>query len=359
MTTMSNYDRGSSLRRRKGTAQTQEEKTKASCSSKGANAAAILFLGIGVVCTIFHSNNADLPRSSINNVSRFFKRSEDVNRTLGDGPMSRPKDWHLWGYDEFLDEFNCNEHLNDYTKPLPTMEDWETMLEAYNKVVDPTYKFDDEIPPTQGYRLNKDGAPPYYAKLSPGKGRGLFATRDIQKGEIVHDGSKSDVVFPNETAWRRFMFVLPRKMACDTAEWTFTQQFNEKDPPRVVSSLNIAILMNEGNAVDEVNVQPQNESGEPSGFSTLFRAMRDVKKDEEILMNYDDYTTDYAAAGIAELYLSSLSCTSFETCSMKELYYLIRYRWLFKMENHNFMIRLIASSVACLTVMICIYVRIL
>ena len=218
--------------------------------------------------------------------------------TANDGPVPKPWGWHLWGYYGFKQAFNCQTYLNDRTKPVPTMEDWETMLEAYNKVVDPTYKFDDEIPPTQGYRLNKDGAQPYYAKLSPGKGRGLFATRDIQKGEIVHDGAKSDIVFTDGMSWRRFMFALPRKMACDTAEWTFTQQFEEDGPMRVVSSLNIAILMNEGNTVNEVNVQPQNESGEPSEYSVVFYAMRDIKKDEEILMDYDDYTTDYVAAGI-------------------------------------------------------------
>eukprot|EP00574_Skeletonema_japonicum_P001032 CAMPEP_0201741814 /NCGR_PEP_ID=MMETSP0593-20130828/47002_1 /ASSEMBLY_ACC=CAM_ASM_000672 /TAXON_ID=267983 /ORGANISM="Skeletonema japonicum, Strain CCMP2506" /LENGTH=359 /DNA_ID=CAMNT_0048236153 /DNA_START=81 /DNA_END=1157 /DNA_ORIENTATION=- len=301
------------------------------------------------------------------------------NTILGDGPVPRPRDWHLWGFYNFEDRLNCSGYLNDRTKPVPDMEYWESMLDAYNQVVDPAYKFDDEVPPTEGYRLNEDGLPPYYAKLSPGKGRGLFwesmldaynqvvdpaykfddevpptegyrlnedglppyyaklspgkgrglfASRDIQKGEIVHDGTKSDVVFPNETSWKRFMFALPRKIACDQSEWTFTQQLEEDGPMRIVSSLNIAILMNQGNTLRDVNVQPEDGNGKPSEYSSLFRAMKDIKIDEEILMNYGAYDTDFAAAGLAELVLSNISCKSFETCSITEIWYLVKRAFL-------------------------------
>ena len=49
--------------------------------------------------------------------------------------------------------------------------------------------FNDPIPPTLGYSfLDTGGPPPFEAKYSKGKGRGIFATRDIMKGELVHDG---------------------------------------------------------------------------------------------------------------------------------------------------------------------------
>ena len=250
----------------------------------------------------------------------FSTLKKATNTTLGDGPVPRPKDWHLWGYWNFKERFNCTGYLNDGTKPPPTMDDWETMLKAYNEMVDPTYKFDADVPPTEGYRLNENGPPPYYPKLSPGKGRGLFASRDIQKGEIVHNGTTSDVIFPNDTSWKRFMFALPRKMACDQWEWTFTQQFEEGGPMKIVSSLNIAILMNEGDEVGDDNVQPQDGKGNFDEYTSVFYALRDIKQGEEILMNYADYDTDFEAAGLGELILSELSCTSFETCSVKEFW---------------------------------------
>lgn len=215
-----------------------------------------------------------------------------------DGPMPKPWGWQRWGYHDFEENFKCQSYFNDRKKPVPDMEFWETMLKAYNQEVDPTYKFDADVPPTKGYRHDENGPPPYYAKLSPGKGRGLFASRDIQKGEIVHDGTKSDVVFPDGLTWKRFVFALPRKMACDQVAWTFTQPVEEDGPMRVVSSLNIAILMNEGNRYKDVNVQPQDGNGAPNDYSSVFYALRDIKKDEEILMNYAAYDTDYTAAGI-------------------------------------------------------------
>lgn len=257
--------------------------------------AVVVFL---VLCLIiipvllFQRGHGDKSSSS-REVSSHLRRSID-------GPVPQLWVWEPWGYYTFMDSklFNCSAYLADKTKPLPTMEYWQTMLNAYNQVVDPTYKFDDVVPPTQGYRLNEDGPQPYYAKLSPGKGRGVFASRDIKKGEIVHNGTKSDVVFPNATSWKRFMFALPRKMACDNAEWTFTQRYEEGGPMRIVSSLNIAILMNEGDTLEQVNVEPQNEDGNFSEYATVLYATRDIKKDEEILMDYDDYPTSFLAAGL-------------------------------------------------------------
>ncbi len=254
--------------------------------------AALLFLGLltPIILSLSGIRHRDISSSHLRNPITI----------TGDG-QAPPKDWQRWGYYGFRKNFNCHEYLNDGTKPIPDMEFWNTMLDVYNRVVDPTYKFDDQVPPTEGYRLNENGAQPYYAKLSPGKGRGLFASRDIRKGEIVHDGTKSDIVFPDGLSWKRFMVALPRKIACDQSEWTFTQQFEKGGPMRIVSSLNIAILMNEGNTLKDVNVQPEDGNGEPSQYSAVFYAMRDIKKDEEILMDYAAYDTDYAAAGIGHM----------------------------------------------------------
>jgi SET domain-containing protein len=86
------------------------------------------------------------------------------------------------------------------------------------------------------------------------------------------------------------MFALPREMACDTSEWMFTQRFDKDGPMRIVSSLNIAILMNEGDNQTEVNVEPEND------YSSVLRAMRDIKEGEEILMDYSDYPTEFNKA---------------------------------------------------------------
>ena len=333
--------------------QQQRGRSRALCS-------VFVFFGLCVAYVLFqrhHTSNNDAdadPPSLLKRFNNIFPLKKATNTTLGDGPVPRPKDWHLWGYHTFLFKFNCSGYLEDETKPIPTMEYWQTMLDLYNEVVDPTYTFDDVVPPTQGYRFYEDGPPPYYPKLSPGKGRGLFASRDITKGEIVHDGTKSDVIFPNETSWKRFMFALPRTMACDNALWTFTQEVEEDGPIRIVSSLNIAILMNEANNPKEVNtnVQPENGEGVYSEYSSVFFATKDIKKDEEILMNYDDYSTDYAAAGLEDLVLSMLSCTSFETCSLSELTLIMERVWS---EGPGVVIGLVALYILVVLLLFLIY----
>ncbi len=82
--------------------------------------------------------------------------------------------WHKWSRSDFKTAFQCSHHLSIGTKAVPTLEYWQTLRDVYNNEVDSSFLFDDPVPPTQGYTLNENGGPPYYAKLSPGKGRGLL-----------------------------------------------------------------------------------------------------------------------------------------------------------------------------------------
>eukprot|EP00585_Thalassiosira_rotula_P016200 CAMPEP_0196167770 /NCGR_PEP_ID=MMETSP0911-20130528/2818_1 /TAXON_ID=49265 /ORGANISM="Thalassiosira rotula, Strain GSO102" /LENGTH=135 /DNA_ID=CAMNT_0041433681 /DNA_START=8 /DNA_END=412 /DNA_ORIENTATION=+ len=116
------------------------------------------------------------------------------------------------------------------------MKDWELFRDAYQREVDDTREFDDVVPPTMGYTFGDNnydngGPPPFYLKREEeaiiNKGPSLFASRNISKGELVHDGTRSNVMFPDATSWRRFIFALPRNRACDMMEWSWTQAFDE------------------------------------------------------------------------------------------------------------------------------------
>ncbi len=204
-----------------------------------------------------------------------------------------PDDWIDWGFSRIRHKFKCDQYVDNEVKPLPTMEYWEMIRDVYNKQVDSSYTFDELVPPTQGYRFNETGGPPYHAKVSKSKDRGLFATRDINKGEVVHDGSKSDVVFPTAMAWRRFVLSLSRKAACDMTEWSWTQQLEEGGPMKILTSINISILMNMG-APDQINAVPN------SSTESVFYATRDIKKGQEILTDYEIYETRFDLAGLGE-----------------------------------------------------------
>jgi hypothetical protein len=147
------------------------------------------------------------------------KKHNKQEKVWGKG-IKVPEDWESWSFYDIHHGFKCGEHANDMDKPLPDMEFWTYYRNVYKNVVDKdVVQFDDPILPTEGYTLTANGEKqPYYAKKSPGKGRGLFASRDIKKGEVVHDGTNSDVIMSGKD-FRRFLFALPQKMACDATEW--------------------------------------------------------------------------------------------------------------------------------------------
>lgn len=230
----------------------------------------------------------------LDDARRHNKQLKQVNKygfTLNIDEL--PDDWVDWGFSRIRHKFKCEQYVDNEVKPLPTMEYWEMIRDAYNKQVDSSYTFDELVPPTQGYRFNEGGAPPYYAKVSKSKDRGLFASRDIKKGEVVHDGSKSDVVFPTAMAWRRFVLSLPRKAACDMTEWSWTQQLEEGGQMKILTSINISILMNMG-VTEQINAVPK------SGTESVFYATRDIKKGQEILTDYEIYETRFDLAGLGE-----------------------------------------------------------
>ena len=198
-------------------------------------------------------------------------------------------DWETWSYHD-IHKKSCEDYKNDH--PVPSLEYWNYLRTKYNQVVDPTYKFDDKVPPTQGYSTDSKGTPPfYYAKASPGKGRGIYASRDIKKGEAFDDGTYVGTIFPDGMAYRRFLFSLPKDMACDATMWTWTQQFFEGGPYNIIMAFEISALMN-----SSLSKAPNAVSD--SKFSTVDTAQRDIKKDEEILTDYHRYPTRWGLVGL-------------------------------------------------------------
>uniref|UniRef100_A0A7S2PY17 SET domain-containing protein n=1 Tax=Skeletonema marinoi TaxID=267567 RepID=A0A7S2PY17_9STRA len=225
-------------------------------------------LGFGVLSLmIFHRRNKGIISPRLRVAMRTYKH----------------KDWRNWGRHNFRNEFQCSRHLRETTKSVPTLDYWQTLRDVYNSEVDSSFVFDD-LPPTQGYTLNENGAPPYYAKLSPGKGRSLFASRDIKEGELVdgiEGGTKSDLIFTTVEALQRYLLALPEPMACDVLEWSYTQKLVKGGPAVLLVASDISSLMNDAWGDDVANVGPKDKTS-----STLLYANRDIGKNEEILMSY-------------------------------------------------------------------------
>jgi len=196
---------------------------------------------------------------------------------------SLPERWESYSFDQIYEHYECKKQQEDKSKPIPSLATWLFLRKQYSEFVDDKQSFDDPVPPTLGYSFDETNIiPPFYAKMHPQKGRGLYASRDIKKGEVVHYWSDSDVIFPDTYAFRRYLFSLPKKMMCDVIDWAWARQISKSGSPEVIClSINIASLMNAGNAAQgDVNV------GIDSTTSTSFRAIRDIEKNEELLTSF-------------------------------------------------------------------------
>eukprot|EP00985_Skeletonema_marinoi_P013789 scaffold6881_cov127-Skeletonema_marinoi.AAC.7 len=220
---------------------------------------------------------------------------EDANTQGGDDNVVKktPHGWQTFGFLQIREHFSCD--VFDYVlfKP-PSMKEWQMILDAYNKEVDSS---------TSLMRSNGEEAPPFYAKSIEGtnRNRGLFASRDIQEGEIVHDGTNSDVAFPDAMAYRRFVFSLPRRVACDITEWTWTQRLEQNGPMKIMLAINISAMLSTwqstGFTSEDANVLLEPES--EGSTSHLYYATRDIKRGEEILTDstFRDWT-NFAATDL-------------------------------------------------------------
>ena len=193
---------------------------------------------------------------------------------------SLPDHWESFSFDDIYEHYQCKQQAEDKTKPVPSLAQWLFLRKQYKEFVDDTVEFDDPVPPTLGYSYDEShNIPPFYAKVDPVRGRGLYASRDIQKYELVHHWSGHDVTFPDAYAFRQFVFSLPKRMACDVVDWAWSRKTSENGPETICLSINIASLMNSGKPGD-VNVSIK------SSTSDSFFATRFIRKDEEILTHF-------------------------------------------------------------------------
>ena len=166
--------------------------------------------------------------------------------------------------------------------------------QVYRDVVNSTHKFEDVVLSSEGYSFDdQHNRPPFYAAKSDIGGRGLFASRFINKGEKVHDGPRSSVEFPSAVVFRDYIFSLTRNRACDALCWSWTHYVPERGETKIYTAFDISILMNDGE--DDSNVGPRNTSDQEK---EILYALRDIEKDEEILLDYGTYESRWSDAGL-------------------------------------------------------------
>ncbi|KAG7344915.1 SET methyltransferase domain containing protein [Nitzschia inconspicua] len=155
---------------------------------------------------------------------------------------------------------NCSQ----YTQKLPSQEIYETLLRAYriarNNSKATLGKFHSE---NAQIRFGKD----------TNNGRGLYATRTLEKGEMIYESATTITTFPTEESYVHFLTQLEPSLQCDALLWSYSTD------DRVIIALDENCCVNHSGK--DMNI------GYQHGGS--YFANRRIEKDEEILDNYSNY----------------------------------------------------------------------
>jgi len=111
------------------------------------------------------------------------------------------------GYLEMYSDLNCWYHARDQNKPMYTPEMWEILWKAFREST--LFPFPSDERPKEPF---------YAAYTKDDKGRGVFASRKITKGSLVHAGYPNTVFFLDKKSWFRFVSLLPKMFACGKSE---------------------------------------------------------------------------------------------------------------------------------------------
>jgi predicted RecA/RadA family phage recombinase len=145
---------------------------------------------------------------------------------------------------------------------------WEYLQDAYRRAV-PSGTSTIAIEPTSGVMV------PHEIRLIPGKGRGLFATKNIKKGEVIWKNIQS-AEFEDELSWRRFVSSIPYELACDVHQWAYVE-YDEDDKISI-----LYLDLDDGSFTNT----PDGDQDENSTTEEVSIALRDIKAGEEITMSY-------------------------------------------------------------------------
>ena len=109
-------------------------------------------------------------------------------------------------------------------RPLYTSQDWQRLQSIYKSLGGGTVDYSGTIDyPESDVEL--DFIPPFKSDYTTdNKGRGIFATRYIQKGEMTYGGKKNYAFFSSGDEYRRFLNELTNEEACDVMMWSWPQE---------------------------------------------------------------------------------------------------------------------------------------
>ena len=207
---------------------------------------------------------------------------------VGDEELEWWKEDH-WTYESLWEHFDCFTLLQS-ERLIPSIESWMKLRQAYVNVVGSDHSSIGEPSEVDGFFA------PVEARQSPGKGRGLFATEDIPRGQHIWSGSIQGAKFDNGLDFMKFLDLISDEdgAICEVLQFGYIKIYEDggnenEDNARINVDLDNAGLMNTMNEIHEINSGCRQEWNDRfrGGCTENQYALRDIKKGEEILEDYE------------------------------------------------------------------------
>jgi len=194
----------------------------------------------------------------------------DGETTCVEGSNKLLEPWTIYGCDKIFAA----------PRPIHNQSTWMLLRGAYQGTVGRDSSSIAELSHVNGFDV------PIHLRSLAEKGRGVFATETIAKGQLVWSG-KQTATFSDGAHYVHFLDSIPEDLACDVVQWAFVGN-DENSIPIIHVDLDEGSCMNSAWDTEVENVGSLEGS---DGYSLY--ALNDIKAGEEILCDYGAFADPY------------------------------------------------------------------
>ena len=192
--------------------------------------------------------------------------------------------------DDIWDSLVCPEIFSTQ-RPIHSQETWNKVIDIYNTIVEDDGNLD---PLKNGFSVGIE------AKQTEFKGRGIYATHAINKGDLIWSTTRT-ARFGNADDYRQFLSMLDADFACDVLQWAYVQDLSdskEHEELRISVDLDEGCFCNgegsdESDELSSVGCDEDEAVKYEGGCTSNYFALRGIAAGEELICNYGEFVISH------------------------------------------------------------------